>query len=63
MKNLGRALDRLAENIRSLKTADDCFIEPNFPKRLYIFAAHWSWKAQTKKNRLKIKQLYKNDNG
>jgi multimeric flavodoxin WrbA len=62
MKNLGRVLDRLADNIYGLKTVDDCFVEPNFPRSLYMFAANRGWKTQGKKNGLKIKQLYKNDN-
>jgi multimeric flavodoxin WrbA len=62
MKNLGRVLDRLADNIYGLKTIEDCFVEPNFPRLLYMFAAHWGWKAQGKRNGLKVKQLYKNDN-
>jgi multimeric flavodoxin WrbA len=59
MRNLGRTLDRLAEIIRDLKTSADLFVEPNFPRFLYILAAHWGWKAQARKNHLRIKQLYK----
>jgi multimeric flavodoxin WrbA len=61
MKNLGRTLDRLAEMIRDLKTSADLFVEPNFPRFLYILAAHWGWKAQAKKNHLRIRQLYKSN--
>jgi hypothetical protein len=60
MKNLGRTLDLLAETIRDLETSANHFVEPNFPKFLYILAAHWGWKAQARKNHLKVKQLYKN---
>jgi multimeric flavodoxin WrbA len=84
MKNLGRALDRLAGDIRGLRSAENAavnsnpaeagefshsafqpfaksangdrrvFVEPNFPRFLYIWAAHWSWRAGAKKNRVKL---------
>ncbi|MDR1159432.1 MAG: NAD(P)H-dependent oxidoreductase [Syntrophomonadaceae bacterium] len=58
LKNLGKALDALAENIRNNKTADNLFVKPNFPKFLYNAAAHMSFRAQARKYGLKTKQLY-----
>jgi hypothetical protein len=58
LKNLGKALDALSENIRDNKTAGNRFVEPNFPKFLYNMAAHISFRAQARKYGLKTKQLY-----
>jgi hypothetical protein len=58
MKNLGKALDALVENIRGGKTADNRFVEPNFPKVLYNMIAHMSWRIQAKRFGLKIGRLY-----
>jgi multimeric flavodoxin WrbA len=58
LKNLGKALDALAENILNRKSADDHFVEPNFPKFLYKMIAHIGWRMQAKKYGLKTKQLY-----
>jgi hypothetical protein len=59
MKNLGRALDLLAENIQSGHSAEDCFVDPNFPRFLYKTAANMHWRIQAIKNGLKIRELYK----
>jgi hypothetical protein len=58
MKNLGRALDALAENIRDGKAASNFFVEPNFPKFLYNMIAHEGWRVQAKRHGLNPKQLY-----
>ena len=53
MKNLGRALDKLAANILSAAAAADYTFEPNFPKFLYNAIAHLGWRLQSRKNGLK----------
>ncbi|MDR2160671.1 MAG: hypothetical protein LBO77_00775 [Desulfovibrio sp.] len=58
LKNLGRALDLLAENILEGKTGDDYLFEPNFPKFLYKTFAHLGWIWQARKNGLKIRQMW-----
>jgi hypothetical protein len=58
MKPLGKALDALVENILGSKTADNRFVEPNFPKSLYQMGAHLNWRLEAKKHGLKAKQLY-----
>jgi hypothetical protein len=58
LRNLGRALDSLAGNIRALESAENIFAEPNFPRFLYTFAGNMGWKSQARRNGLKIKQLY-----
>jgi hypothetical protein len=58
MKNLGKALDVLAENIRSNSCAENCIVEPNFPKFLYKMVAHSLFKGKAKKNGVTRKELY-----
>lgn len=53
MKNLGRALDRLAENIQKGKTGKDCFVEPNFPRVLYRRMGNVLWRRLGRKNGIK----------
>ncbi|MDR1322154.1 MAG: NAD(P)H-dependent oxidoreductase [Gracilibacteraceae bacterium] len=57
MKNLGKALDALAENILRGQTGEDRFAEPNFPKFLYNMIAHMSWRSQARKHGLKAGEL------
>lgn len=58
MKNLGLALDKLAENILNSHAGENQFVEPNFPRFLYKAAAHFGWRSQAKKYGLKSKNLY-----
>jgi len=58
MKNLGSALDLLAENILGNNSAEDYIFEPNFPRFLYKASAHVGWKMQARKNGLKADMLY-----
>jgi hypothetical protein len=57
LKNLGKALDALAENILHGQTGEDLFAKPNFPKFLYNIIAHMSWRSQARKNGLKAGEL------
>jgi multimeric flavodoxin WrbA len=58
MKNLGKALDVLVQNILNVQTAEDCTFEPNFPRVLYKVFAHIGWRLDARKNGLSAKQLY-----
>jgi multimeric flavodoxin WrbA len=58
MKNLGKALDALVKNILTSQSADNRFVEPNFPKSLYQILVHLNWRLEAKKHGLKAKQLY-----
>ena len=57
MKNLGQALDGMAENILRLQAAETRFVAPNFPRFLYKAGAHLGWRAQARKNGLKAKDI------
>ncbi|MDR0840252.1 MAG: hypothetical protein LBN26_02550 [Christensenellaceae bacterium] len=57
MKNLGKALDALAANIRGGTAAGTCSVEPNFPKFLYTAAVHLGWRLQAKRNGLKPRDI------
>lgn len=59
--NAGNALDKLADNIKNRNFADSIFVEPNFPRPLYRFAAHVGWRKQAKKNGLKVKDIKRMD--
>ncbi|MDR1247398.1 MAG: NAD(P)H-dependent oxidoreductase [Clostridiales Family XIII bacterium] len=59
LANLGRALSAFAENIRNGVSADNSFVEPNFPKFLYNMIAHMSWRVQARGNGLKIGRLWR----
>jgi multimeric flavodoxin WrbA len=58
LKNLGKGLDALAQNILNARTAQDLMLEPNFPRSLYIAIAHLSWRLEARKNGVKGKRMY-----
>jgi multimeric flavodoxin WrbA len=58
MKNLGKALDALAENILNARSGADYTFEPNFPRALYKAMGHRGWRRAARKNGLRTKQLY-----
>jgi multimeric flavodoxin WrbA len=58
MKNFGKALDMLSENILRGESAEDHFFEPNFPRFLYKITAGATWTAPARKNGLTKRQLY-----
>ena len=57
LKNLGRALDELANDIGQGRSGETMFVEPNFPRLFYRMAGHRSWNEQAKKNGLKPRDL------
>ena len=58
MRNLGLALDQLAQNIHQSRIVPNQFVVPNFPRFLYKAGGNWSWKAEARKNGLKAKSLH-----
>lgn len=58
-KNIGKALEELARNIKNKEYRDIVLVKPNFPRFLYIKAAHIGWKKQGKKNGLEKRDLYR----
>lgn len=58
LKNLGRAMENLANNIHSRTTDESKLFSPNFPRFAWRFAAtHSFWNATAKKNGLKKKDI------
>lgn len=57
-KNLGKAIEKFCLNICNKKTGETLLVHPNFPRKLYITAAHFGWKKQGKKNGLTKKEIY-----
>ena len=58
MRNLGLALDSLAENIICSRPQSNLFTVPNFPRFLYKTFAHFGWRTDAGKNGIKTKDLY-----
>ncbi len=59
LARLGKTLNALADTILQRRSAENITLDPNFPRFLYIQAAHMDWRAQAKKNGLKKSELYK----
>ncbi|MDO5089769.1 MAG: hypothetical protein Q4D53_08280 [Leptotrichiaceae bacterium] len=59
LKNLGKALNTFSCNILSLKSDKDIYINPNWLKTLYWLQGSLSWIIKSKKNHLKIRELFK----
>ncbi len=59
LARLGKTLDALADTILQRVTAENTTLDPNFPRFLYMQAAHMSWRSQAKSNGLKRRALYK----
>lgn len=55
--NLGRAVDRLAEDIRQGSSRETVYIEPNFPRFLYKMSGNITWKQKIRKNGLKVSDI------
>lgn len=55
--NLGKAIDRLAADVREKKSGQTVYVEPNFPRFLYLQAAHIGWKKQARQNGLKASEI------
>ncbi len=57
-KNLGKALQALAQHIDTLAQGDTVFITPNFPRLAYKIAAEHGWRKTAKTNGLSPKDLF-----
>ncbi|MDP4152237.1 MAG: hypothetical protein Q8865_02190 [Bacillota bacterium] len=58
LKNLGAAMNSLADNIQSRSCGESLFISPNFPRFVWRFTAtHTFWNATAKKNGLKTYEI------
>jgi multimeric flavodoxin WrbA len=59
LARLGKTLDALADTILQRRSVENITLDPNFPRFLYMQAAHLGWRSQAKKNGLKRSELYK----
>lgn len=59
LTRLGQTLHTLADTILQGRSAENVTLDPNFPRFLYIQAAHMNWRLQARKNGLKKRELYK----
>ena len=59
LKNLGMALQKFSENILLLKSNEDIYINPNYPRILYFLQANISCFVTARKNNLKFRDLFK----
>ena len=62
LKNLGKVLDEFSANIRTLKSDEDIYINPNWLKSLYFFQATISWILKGRKNNLRVRELFRKSN-
>ena len=59
LKNLGKALNNFSDNILTLKSEGDIYINPNWLRNLYFLQGSVSWIFKAKKNNLGIRELFK----
>lgn len=59
-KNLGRAIQSLAENIRNRRSGEDMLISPNYPRFLWrVQGTYFVWHSRARKNGVKPRELSK----
>ena len=58
LKNLGKALNQLSNNIKTLNSDNEIYINPNWSRLLYWIQGTISWIIKARKNRLKIRDLF-----
>ena len=58
LKNLGKALNQLSNNIKTLNSDNEIYINPNWSRLLYWIQGTISWIIKARKNKLKIKELF-----
>lgn len=57
-KNLEKAFNQLTNNILNSSSEENIFVNANFPRILYKFAAEMGWRQAIKANGLKRKDLF-----
>lgn len=58
-KNFGQALSLLSDCIQNKLSAENIYINANFPRFLYKLMAHIGWRREIRKNGKKVKDLYR----
>ena len=62
LKNLGNALTKFSDNILTLKSEKDIYINPNWLRSLYFLQGSISWILKARKNNLRIRELFRKSN-
>ena len=62
LKNLGKVLNKFSANILTLKSDKDIYINPNWLKSLYFFQGTISWILKGRKNKLRVRELFRKSN-
>ena len=57
LKNLGKVLEQFTNNIKTLKSGNEIYVNPNWSRLLYWIQGTISWIIKARKNKLKIKDL------
>ena len=58
LKNLGKVLEQFSNNINTLNSGNEIYINPNWSRLLYWIQGTISWIIKARKNKLKIKELF-----
>lgn len=56
-KSFGVAINKLIDAIKQNNSQKDIYVEPNFPRFIYMFFANMGWVTLAKKNGIKKKDL------
>ena len=59
LKNLGKALNQLSNNIKTLNSDNEIYINPNWSRMLYWIQGSVVWIIKSRKNGLKIRDLFR----
>ena len=62
LKNLGKVLNKFSANILTLKSDKDIYVNPNWLKSLYFFQGTISWILKGRKNKLRVRELFRKSN-
>ena len=59
LKNLGKVLEQFTNNIKTLKSGNEIYVNPNWSRLLYWTQGTVSWIIKSRKNGLKIRDLFR----
>ena len=62
LKNLGGALEKFSDNILTLKSDENIYINQNWLRILYFVQGSISWVLKARKNNLRVKDLFRKSN-
>ena len=59
LKNLGKVLEQFTNNIKTLKSDNEIYVNPNWSRLLYWTQGTVSWIIKARKNGLKMRDLFR----